>query len=116
MSKILFVCTSNADRSPALEKYFSEKYQIHQYRSAGINKYHTSKKGNHYLTMDDIKWADIIVCAEQIHLDIITRDFNDENFLFIKALVLNCGEYVKGNVSMEYLKCAEEKIIKNLWI
>ena len=43
---ILFICTSNNDRSPALEKYYREKYPEHKYKRAGINKYFTTKKRN----------------------------------------------------------------------
>lgn len=74
--KILFVCTSNKDRSPALEKYFTDNYPEHEFKSAGVNKYFTGKHGTHYLTVEDILWADLLVTAERVHLDIIARDFN----------------------------------------
>lgn len=42
---ILFICTSNKDRSPALQEYFSIIYPQHAFKSAGVNKYFTKKHG-----------------------------------------------------------------------
>lgn len=75
-SNVIFICTSNKDRSPALEKYFAENYPEHNFRSAGVNKFFTGKNDTHYLTLEDIDWADMLVCAERIHIEIIVRDFN----------------------------------------
>lgn len=44
---ILFLCTSNKDRSPALEKHFREKYPMHKYRSA-ISREITQNYGSFY--------------------------------------------------------------------
>jgi len=74
---VLFICTSNKDRSPALEKYFKFMYPKHEYRSAGVNKYFCEKKSTHYVTYNDLYvWADLIVCAEKIHIEILERDFD----------------------------------------
>ena len=73
---VLFVCTSNKDRSPALVEYFKAAYPIHEYRSAGLNKYLCCKKHlTHYLSADDIEWANLVVFGEKIHVDIYRRDF-----------------------------------------
>lgn len=64
---ILFVCTSNKDRSPALETHFRVNHPKHEYRSAGINSWFTKKHGTHHVTSDDIRWADAIIYAEDIH-------------------------------------------------
>jgi predicted protein tyrosine phosphatase len=106
--KILFVCTSNKDRSPALEKLFREKYPKHIYKSAGINKYFCSKKNTHYLTKHDIIWADYIVYAEDIHYEIAFKKILPIHFP--NTLILNCGEYIKGDVSKEYL----DKVVKKM--
>lgn len=99
---ILFVCTSNQDRSPALEKYFRIRLPHNEYRSAGINKYFTEKKGTHYLTEEDIEWADLIVFAEKIHLQIAQQKFKpfSPNQAF---LILELGDYTKGNINNAYL-------------
>lgn len=108
MAKIIFICTSNADRSVALERYFREKYPQHEYRSAGINEYHTTKKGTHLVNQDDVDWADLIVYAEDVHRDKISKWVSvpaDRNFI-----VLNSGKYEKGNVSAEYLLKSDRKL------
>lgn len=99
---VLFICTSNKDRSPALEKYFREKFPKHEYRSAGINRFHTQRKQTHYLTESDIEWAELIVFAAKIHLQVVNRDFNplrsSQAFL-----ILDLGNYKPGEVSDLYL-------------
>ncbi len=113
--KILFVCTSGKDRSPALEKYFRAVYPMHEYRSAGVNKYFTVKHGTHYLTPEDIKWAGLIICAEFIHYQIILRDFGACGFAEKYLLSLELGEYREGQLAEDYLVNAEEKLRKYLF-
>ena len=109
---VLFCCTSNADRSPALEEYFRANYPQHEYRSAGVNKYFTSKKGTHCLTQDDIDWCHIIVFAEDIHyLVTVKKEFKLDNKT---SIALNLGEYVKGAIDKSYLQRAEKIIKKHL--
>lgn len=102
---VLFICTSNKDRSPALENYFREVYPQHQYRSAGVNKYFTKTKGTHYLTEADLAWADLVVYCEYIHNSIVNRDFNQG--LIYGFVILNLGEYKQGQVGEDYLTKAE---------
>lgn len=104
---ILFICTSNKDRSPALEKYFEEVYPQHNYKSAGINKYFTNKNWTHYLTIEDVDWADLIVYAEDIHYAITVRDFKVE---YKPYITLNLGEYKQGQIREDYLMRVEEKL------
>jgi len=105
-NNVLFVCTSNQDRSPALEKHFKNLFPQHEYRSAGINKYHTTKKGNHVITQEDVYWADIIVCAETVH-----RKFISDNFQISERTeyVLNMGDYKHGQMD-QYVKDAEKRL------
>jgi predicted protein tyrosine phosphatase len=112
--KILFVCTSNKDRSPALEAYFSEVYPDHQYRSAGVNEYFTGKHGTHYLTVNDICWADIIVYAEDVHYDVACEKFPGTGIGFKDCLVLRLGEYREGQLGEDYLMAADRKLSKHL--
>lgn len=72
---VLFICTSNKDRSPALEKYFTANYPHHNFKSAGVNKYFTTLRETHYLDKYDLIWADYFVFAEDIHEEIARRDF-----------------------------------------
>lgn len=103
---ILFVCTSNSDRSPALEKHFSEKYTEHKYRSVGINRYHCERKGTKLLHPEDMNWANLIIFAEQIHLKKATPLFRPDTAFF----VLELGHYEKGKMA-GYVQKAEEKLL-----
>lgn len=104
--KVIFICTSNKDRSPALERYFKERYPAHEFRSAGVNHYHTKKKGTHLLTQTDIQWAKLLVFVEDVHQLIAAKDY----FIDGKTSeVLNAGEYDKENAN-NYLLKAEEKL------
>jgi len=129
MRNILFICTSNKDRSPALERYFSTVYPNYEYRSAGINKYFTTQKGTHYLTQEDLDWADLVVFAEEIHWEVVSKNFldfypkHDNSFsdaedndnekatpVFKKIVLLDCGNYEKGCVGDDYILKAEYKL------
>lgn len=111
---VLFICTSNQDRSPALEKYFSEKYPDNLFKSAGVNKYFCTKKGTTYLTDELLSEAKLLVCAETVHLEIIERDFSNELLHNTMILRLNLGEYDKGNINQDYLTRADALVRKFL--
>jgi len=111
---VLFICTSNKDRSPALEEFFKHHFPNNSYRSAGVNKYFTAKKGTHYLTIEDIEWANLIVYAEPIHYTIADRDFKATKVGFKDCLTLNLGEYTQGHVGEDYLLRALVQIEKHL--
>jgi predicted protein tyrosine phosphatase len=123
--KILFICTSNRDRSPALEKYFRKLYLQHEYKSCGINEYFCSTKATQYVNEDLLKWADYVILAESIHakvlnskfdfvnIDLVYDDLNISKTLNKKYLILNCGEYIQEELD-EYLLRAEEKLISLL--
>lgn len=125
--KVLIICTSNKDRSPVLQEYLSGTYPQHQYRSAGVNKYYCQKKGTHYLEHEDIRWCDLILFCEDVHMAIFYRDFantiantyidknipnahttkeygNNSN---IGWRVLNCGKYEQGCVGDDYIMKAD---------
>jgi predicted protein tyrosine phosphatase len=123
---ILFICTSNKDRSPALQQYFEHIAPIHNYKSAGINKYFTSQKGTHLIDENDIHWADVLVFAEDVHLKVVSERFkasyNNDKIIFdvkyqdknipqigksCKYIVLNCGDYTQGAIGEDYLTKAE---------
>ena len=105
--KILFVCTSNKDRSISLEKHFSLKYPQHDYISAGVNKYFTSKHNSHLITDDDIKTSDLIILAENIHLNMIEK-YHKNVLGDVKYHVLSIGEYDEMS---KYLEKAENILI-----
>lgn len=104
---VLFVCTSNKDRSPALEKHFREKYPKHQYSSSGINQYLCSVHGGRYLNQANINWADLVVYAHDVH-----HEKSSQRFIFGPTqafIVLNCGTF-NPKFPEEYINKAEEKL------
>lgn len=114
MIRMLIVCTSNKDRSPALEKYLKEAYPNNEYRSAGINKYFCESKGTHYITQEDIDWCDLIVYAEDVHKEVIEMKFPSVKLEAMnklkQSIILNCGEYTQGCIGEDWLTKAEEKL------
>jgi predicted protein tyrosine phosphatase len=111
--KVLFICTSNKDRSPALERYFRENYPQHEYRSAGVNRYFCKKHGTHYLTQEDWEWSELRVFAEKHHIDIAMRDFWEKAMAGKYIKILSLGEYKEGCIGEDYLVRAEE-LLKSL--
>jgi len=111
--RILFVCTSNKDRSPALEKYFSKAYKGFECRSAGINRYFCKKKGTHLIEWQDLIWANLVVYAEDIHKR-RTIELIAPSIIPKPHVVLNCGEYKQGHIGEDYIAKAEDKIIKKV--
>lgn len=110
---ILFVCTSNKDRSPALERHFREKYPQHKYRSAGINRHHTHGKGTRLISELDVTWADFIAYAEEVHKEHVKSMFRGDihSKTFFKHIILNLGDYDKDNMQ-QYVLDAEKKILE----
>ena len=109
---VLFICTSNKDRSPALEVYFRMVFPQHQYKSAGINKYFCEKKGTNYLTYEMLREANVVVFAEDIHASVVKRDFPDivQDRVRRSILTLNLGDYEQGSIGEEYLTKAYLKL------
>ena len=67
---ILFVCSRNQWRSPTAEKVFKRRREI-SVRSAG-----TSPRARHTLSIDDVRWADVICPMEQKHKNRIVASFS----------------------------------------
>ena len=69
---ILFVCSRNQWRSPTAEKIFSRRTGL-AVRSAG-----TSRNARRRITVNDLRWADIILVMEQKHKSRIQAEYRDE--------------------------------------
>jgi predicted protein tyrosine phosphatase len=69
ISKVLFVCSANLDRSPTAENLFKGRAGL-EVKSAG-----TSKTAMHPLTQEMIKWADkIYVMEPKLSQKVIRKD------------------------------------------
>ena len=71
MKKILFVCSANKQRSKTADDYFSNKYPLIEFKSAGTNHKICNKEGTTPFTKDLIDWADTVFLMEQKHLKIV---------------------------------------------
>ena len=70
-TRLLFVCSSNLDRSPAAAELFagSKKYEA---KSCGILPHSET-----VISKEAIKWADKIYCMESVHRDFIVQNFKE---------------------------------------
>ena len=94
---LLFVCSSNLDRSPCAEELFkgSNEYEA---KSCGINPQSKVK-----VSKEIIEWADIIFCMGYEHKEFIydnfPRMFNEK-----EVIVLEIPDtYVKNNPKLKEL-------------
>ncbi len=78
--KILVVCSRNKKRSLTAEKMYNQDQRL-EIRSAG-----TSPKARHKISPKDIAWADIILCMETKHKQIIQKTFTNIPLPQIKVL------------------------------
>ena len=67
---ILFVCSRNQWRSPTAEQHF-RRHPVVNARSAG-----TSPRARHTVSIDDVRWADVICVMEQKHKNRILATFS----------------------------------------
>lgn len=69
---VLFICSVNQYRSATAEKFFSQKYSHHNFRSAGTNHSLCEKVGTTKLREEAMQWADLIFVMEEHHKDVIS--------------------------------------------
>jgi predicted protein tyrosine phosphatase len=70
-TKILFICMSNTDRSVAAESIINTNYSNNfEAKSSGVGPFSRT-----YPNSNMISWADVIVCMELVHRDILVNDF-----------------------------------------
>jgi predicted protein tyrosine phosphatase len=67
--KVLFLCSRNQWRSPTAEQYWRKHPKLLT-RSAG-----TSPNARHTISVDDIRWADVILVMEEKHKSRLVAQF-----------------------------------------
>ena len=72
MLNILFVCSKNQWRSPTGERVFADMEGVAT-RSAGI-----ARSARHQISLNDIRWADMIFVMEDKHASRLKADFRQE--------------------------------------
>ncbi len=65
---ILFLCTSNLNRSKTAEKHFATKEPHIHFRSAGLSKKECQRNGTILCTEEMLVWADLIYVMEAEHI------------------------------------------------
>ena len=68
---ILFVCSANVDRSPTAEYIYANRQGL-EVKSAGTSWYATTPINN-----DLLHWADVILCMENHHKQVLEKEFAD---------------------------------------
>lgn len=71
-TKLLFICSRNQWRSPTAEALF-RNHPRYDARSAG-----TSDNARIKVTACHMRWADVVLCMERKHTDLLRERFPDE--------------------------------------
>jgi predicted protein tyrosine phosphatase len=74
---ILFLCTTNLQRSKTAEEIFRAANKNHQYKSAGLSAKYVQKANSTLYTEEMLQWADRIYVFEQQHIDRIQKHTRD---------------------------------------
>lgn len=64
---ILFLCTTNVNRSKSAEDYFGNLNSENTYKSAGLSEKYCKKHNTRLCTIEMLEWADIIYVMEKEH-------------------------------------------------
>lgn len=70
---ILFLCTSNLNRSRTAEDFFRSICTAHQYKSAGLSQKYCQKHGTTLCTIELLNWAHKIFVMEDMHVQRIAE-------------------------------------------
>lgn len=87
---ILFLCTSNLNRSRTAEDLFRSTVPEHQYKSAGLSQKYCQKYGTTLCTTELLEWADKVFVMEDMHVQRIA-EHGGQSFLN-KLEVLNIDD------------------------
>jgi predicted protein tyrosine phosphatase len=71
---ILFLCTSNLNRSRTAEDFFKSTCAAHQYKSAGLSQKYCKKHGTTLCTIELLNWAHKIYVMEDMHVQRIAEN------------------------------------------
>ncbi|MCH1930488.1 phosphotyrosine protein phosphatase [Shewanella sp. A25] len=77
---ILFLCTSNLNRSRTAEDHFAAKDPLHVYRSAGLNEKECRRNSTTLCSEELLEWADVVFVMEDKHVRRIEK-YTGQRFL-----------------------------------
>jgi len=91
LSRVLFVCSGNLDRSPTAERLFQNRMGRWEAKSAGT----MLSLARNPLTQELVDWADLVLVMEPVHAEFIQAHLNCNPS---KVRVLNIADiYVRDN-------------------
>lgn len=71
--KVLFICTTNIQRSLTAENVCRTIYSSHEFKSAGVSKKECERNNSTLCTQELLQWADIIFVFEALHIQRIVE-------------------------------------------
>ncbi|MAD03377.1 hypothetical protein [Pseudoalteromonas sp.] len=77
---ILFLCTSNLNRSKTAEDHFTAKDPLCVYRSAGLAEMECKRNGTTLCSEKLLTWADVVFVMEKEHVRRI-ENYTGQRFL-----------------------------------
>lgn len=77
---ILYLCTSNLNRSRTAEDYFAAKDPQHVYRSAGLSEKECRRNSTTLCSEELLQWADVVFVMEDEHVRRIEQ-YTGQRFL-----------------------------------
>lgn len=106
MTRVLFICSANKDRSRTAEDYFQLKHPDIQFISAGTNQKICFQLGTEFLTQELLESADLIFAMESKH-----RKFAQSLMISKKKIhVLDIADRYTYNQA-ELIEILEEKVL-----
>jgi predicted protein tyrosine phosphatase len=90
LSRVLFVCSANLDRSPTAERLFQNRTAGWEAKSAGT----MLSLARNPLTQDLLDWADLVLVMEPVHAEFIQARLNCNPS---KVRVLNIADIYVGD-------------------
>lgn len=106
---VLFLCTSNVNRSKTCEDYFRQVNPAHNYKSAGLSYKNCERFNSTICTHELLLWADIIYVFEQMHIDRL-KEHHDNPETFKKIVNLDI-EDIYQYMSESLIKVISSKVI-----
>lgn len=95
MTKFLFVCSANKQRSRTAEDLFQELFPNLEFDSGGTNHKICFKEGTTPLSEEQVEWADRVYAMEEKHRGIINKHTNSKYRK--KIVVLNIPDRFEYN-------------------
>ena len=109
---VLFLCTSNVNRSKTCEDYFRQVNPVHNYKSAGLSYKNCERFNSTICTHELLLWADIIFVFEKIHIDRICEHHDDPD-TFKKIVNLDIEDIYQYMSEPLLLKLERNWMLKN---